>query len=105
MNLSIALFLCLIPAAFLPVLAYRRVGFGRGYYGVLCVLSLIGTFFFYMASVAPIHIVPSISSKVVETVRNINSTLAIFCASAFLGSLLGICLYRRPIIDPKTNKA
>jgi hypothetical protein len=105
MSLAIDLFLCLVPAAFLPVLAYKGFGFGRGLYGALCVLSLFGTFLFFMASVAPVHIVPSISSKIIGSVKDINSTLALFCASAFVGSLLGICVYRKPPFGPKANKA
>ena len=97
MNPSIVLFLYLVPAAFLPVLAYKGIGFGRWLYGAFCVLSLYGTFFFFMASVAPIDTVSRLSSGVIETVRNISSALAVICASAFVGSLLGICVYRKPI--------
>jgi hypothetical protein len=105
MSLAIDLFLCLVPAAFLPVLAYKGFGFGRGLYEALCVLSLFGTFLFFMGSVATVHIVPSISSKLIHSVREINSALALFCASAFVGSLLGIFVYRKPILGPKANKA
>ena len=105
MNPYIALFLRLVPTGFLPVLAHKGIGFSRGCYGALCVLSLLGTFFFFMASVAPVHLVPSMSSSTVETVRKINSTLAVFCGSVFVGSLLGICVYRRPFFGSKPNKA
>jgi hypothetical protein len=104
-NHFIALFLYLVPAAFLPVLAHKGIGFGRGLYGALCVLSLLGAFLFFMGSVAPVHLVPSMSSNTIETVRNINSALAVFCGSVFIGSLLGICVYRKPIFGPKANKA
>ena len=105
MNPFLALLLYLVPGAFLPVLAHKGFGFGRGFYGILCVLSLFGAFLFFMGSVAPIFIVPSISSRVIETVRNIYSALAIFCASAFVVSLLGIYFYRKPIFGPKAHKA
>jgi hypothetical protein len=105
MNHLIAMFLYLVPAAVLTVLAHKGIGFSRGFYGGLCVLSLFGTFLFFMASVAPVDIVPSMSSSTIETVRNINSALAIFCASVFVGSLLGVCAYRKPIFGPKAKKA
>jgi len=105
MNPALTLYFCLVPAAFLPVLAHRGFGFGRGFYGVLCGLSLFGTFLFFLGSVAAIHIVSSLSSKIIETVRDINSALAVFCAWAFVGSLLGVCVYRRPILVPGAHKA
>jgi hypothetical protein len=105
MTPFIALFLYLVPGAFVPFLAHKGFGFGRGFYGALCVLSLFGTFLFFMASVAPVYIVPSISSKIVETVRDINSALAVFCASVCVGSLLGVCVYKKPNVGPKANKA
>jgi hypothetical protein len=104
-NRFIALFLYLVPGAFLPFLAHKGFGFGRGFYGVLCALSVFGTFFFFMASVAPVCTDPSFSSSTIETVRNINSALAVLCASVCVGSLLGICVYRKPIFGPKANKA
>jgi hypothetical protein len=105
MNPFLALFLYLVPGAFLAVLAHKGFGFGRWFYGALCALSAFGTFLFFAGSVAPIYIVPSISSRIIETVRNVYSALAVFCASAFVGSLLGICLYRKPIFGPKANNA
>jgi hypothetical protein len=105
MNPFLALFLYLVPGAFLLVLAHKGFGFGRGFYGALSVVSALGTFLFFMGSVAPEYIVPSMSSRVIETVRNIYSALTIFCASSFAGSLLGIFLYRKPIFGPKANKA
>jgi hypothetical protein len=105
MNPFIALFLYLIPAAFLPVSARKGIGLCRGFYGVVCVLSLLGTFFFFMASVAPVHLVPSMSSSTVESARKLYSDLAAFCGSVSVGSLLGICVYRKPISGPKSHRA
>ena len=105
MNPPVALFLYLVPGAFLAVLAHKGFGFGRGFYGALCALSAFGTFLFFAGSVAPIYIVPGSSSRIIETVRNIYSALAVICASAFVGSLIGICLYRKPIFGPKASNA
>lgn len=105
MSHLIAIFLYSVPAGVLIVLAHKRIGFNRGLYGGLCVLSLFGAFLFYMGSVAPVETVPGLSSSTIEMVRNINSGLAIFCGSVFIGSLLGVYLYRKPTFGPTAKKA
>ena len=89
---------------FLPGLAYKGFGFGRGLYGAVCVLSLLGAIFFFAAAAAPVHLADPELERNIPTVVNFTLFLGELSISAFIGSLLAVCVYRKPISSPKADK-
>jgi hypothetical protein len=68
----------------IPVMAYKGVGFGRGLYAGLCVLSIFGSILFF-----------AVAEKGTDGMNvAIFLTQLSFCV--LCGSVLGMCFYRKP---------
>jgi hypothetical protein len=86
MTMMVLLFFLVLIG--IPVLAYKGVGFGRGLYGALC-------------AVAGTVILLQIGSAFTETgpqsqgLAAVNSFLSNGGVAVFIGSLIGLCLFRK----------